>query len=261
VSDARARRRRWRSWIPPLIGIVGLFAVAGGPAVGPSLATTYQATADSNETAFEPPCIGYDDPHPERMLAMATSGLAALGYDVKGYKGALFTRAHVLSRTVGDYSYYVHSHGDYYWHPGDQRRYSGFREDSGDCVQGIVYSKDIKDKRAGRTTNLVIVSTCFNGDPNTTLPAAFGIPKIKAGQLDWNGPRFYLGYLGEAFDNDEEAFEVTFWDALKKGKGVGAAFDLAMLGDFTHASFDADWWGTYIWSGRAGPVPTCPRCS
>jgi hypothetical protein len=258
VSESRAQRRPWRPWIPPLIGILGLLLAVAGPAAPRSLATTYQATADSNESAFEPPCLGYDDPHPERMLAMATSGLAAMGYDVKGYKGAAFTRAQVLSRTVGDDSYYVHSHGDYYWHPGDQRRYSGFREDSGDCVQAIVYSKDIKDKRAGHPTYLVMISTCFNGDSNTTLPSAFGIAKSKATGTAWNGPKFYLGYLGEAFDNDEETFEVIFWDALKKGDGVGQAFDLAMLGDFTHATFDADWWGSYVWSGR--PPATCARC-
>ena len=89
--------------------------------------------------------------------------------------------------------YYVHSHGDYYWHPADQRRYSGFREDSGDCNQSVVYSKDIKDKRAGRATNLVVISTCFNGDANTTMPGAFGIAKTKAGELDWNGPRVLPG--------------------------------------------------------------------
>ncbi len=260
MSDARTRRRWWRPWIPPLIGLVGVLALTAGPVMSRPVAAAYQATADSNESAFEPPCLGWDDPHPERMLSLATSGLAALGYDVKGYKGTPFTRSHVLVRTAGDWSYYVHSHGDYYWHPTDQRRYSGFREDSGDCVQAVVYSKDIKAKRDGRATNLVVISTCENGNGNTTLPGAFGIAKTKAGELEWNGPKFYLGYLGEAFDNDEEEFEVAFWDALKKGKGVGPAFDLAMLGDFTHADFDADWWGSYVWSGRAGPGGTCPSC-
>jgi hypothetical protein len=260
VSEARSGHRRWRPWIPALVGLLAIVFAALAPVAARPVAASYQATADSNETAFEPPCMGWDDPHPERMLALATSGLAALGYDVKGYKGSAFTRAHVLSRTVGDWSYYVHSHGDYYWHPGDQRRYSGFREDSGDCVQSVVYSKDIKAKRDGRASNLVVISTCENGDANTTMPGAFGITKSKAKELDWNGPEFYLGYLGEAFDNDEETFEVAFWSALKKGKGVGPAFDLAMLEDFTHSSFDADWWGSYVWSGRAGPGGTCPSC-
>jgi hypothetical protein len=105
-----------------------------------------------------------------------------------------------------------------------------------------------------------VISTCSNGDANTTMPAAFGIPKTKAGQLEWVGPKFYVSYVGEQFDNDEEAFETTFWDALKRGKGVGPAFDLAMLEDFTH-QFEADWWGSYVWSGRSGSGPTCPTCS
>jgi hypothetical protein len=257
--DERIRRRRWRSWIPPVLGVLAVLVTVSAAAARP-VAAAYQGTADSNESAFEPPCIGWDDPHPERMLTLAVSGMKALGYDVTGYKGAPFTRAHVLSRTVGDWAYYVHSHGDYYWHSGDQRRYSGFREDSGDCVQSVVFSKDIKGKRDGRQTNLVVMSTCSNGDANTTMPGAFGITKSKAGELAWNGPKFYLGYVGEAYDNDEETFEVTFWDALKRGKGVGPAFELAMLESFTHNSFDADWWGSYVWSGRAGPGGTCPSC-
>jgi len=238
------------------VGLVG-WIVAG---LGAGVAAAYQATADSNETAFEPPCLGWDDPHPERMLTLATNGLAALGYDVKGYKGSAFTKSHTLSRTVGDWSYYVHSHGDYYWYAPESRRYSGFREDSGDCTQSVIFSKEIATRRAGRATNLVVISTCFNGDSYTTLPGAFGIAKDKAGELEWNGPKFYLGYLGEAFDNDEDTFETAFWDALKRGKGVGPAFDLAMLGRFTHSNFDADWWGSYVWSGHAGPGGTCTSC-
>ncbi len=231
-----------------------------GPA-GRSVARAgYQATADSNSTAFQPPCIGYDDPHPERMLAMAVNAMAALGYDVRGYQGSAFTKTHTLARTAGDWGYYVHSHGDYYWYAPDGRRWSGFREDSGDCVQGIVFSKEIATRRASRATNLVVISTCHNGEPNTTLPGAFGIARSKADWTHWNGPEFYLGYVGNAYDNDEETFEAVFWDALRRGKGVGPAFDLAMLGGFTHADFDADWFGSYVWSGRAGPGGTCPSC-
>jgi hypothetical protein len=204
--------------------------------------------------------MGWDDPHPERMLALATSGLAALGYDVKGYKGSAFTRAHVLSRTVGDWSYYVHSHGDYYWHAGDQRRYSGFREDADKCDQAVIFSKDIAQKRAGHATNLVVMSTCHNADSNTTMPAAFGIPKTK-GTLETLGPTFYLGYLGTTYDSDEWVFEQRFWDALASSHTVGEAFDIASLGWFGHADFGADWWGSYTWYGMAGPYETyCPRC-
>ena len=257
--DGRTRRRRWRSWIPPLLGILTVFVTAAAAAPRP-VAAAYQATADSNESAFEPPCIGWDDPHPERMLSLATTGMKSLGFDVKAYKGAAFTRTQVLNRTVTDVGYYVHSHGDYYWHAGDQRRYSGFREDSGDCTQAVVFSKDIKTKRAGLAANMVIISTCSNGDANTTMPAAFGIAKSKVVWPNWGGAKFYMSYIGEQYDNDEETFEIAFWDALKHGHGVGQSFDLAMLENFTH-DFQADWWGSYSWSGHPDPGVVCTRCS
>ncbi|MCU0484435.1 MAG: hypothetical protein MUC54_09285, partial [Chloroflexi bacterium] len=113
----------------------------------------YQATIDSNESAFEPPCIAWDDPYPEKMLKAAVSAYTALGYAARGYTGTAFTRAHVLSRTVADWGYYAHSHGDNYWYAPDGRRWYGFREDSGDCSQAVVYSKEIAAKRAGRQSN------------------------------------------------------------------------------------------------------------
>ena len=41
----------------------------------------------------------------------------------------------------------------------------------------------------------------------------------------WAGPNFYFGYLGDAWDSDEFAFETRFWSALGPGLGVGQAFD------------------------------------
>lgn len=252
MSHGRSWRRPIRSIAPAL-----LLAVL---AVGPVRAG-YQATADSNTSAFLPPCIGFTDSLPSKMLKAAAAAYGSLGYATGTYTGSSFTRAHTLSRTVSDWAYYVHSHGDYYWHPGDQRRYSGFREDGGTCSQAVVYSKDIALKRAGRATNLVVISTCHNAEPNTTMPAAFGIPKLK-GDLDtWLGPTFYLGYLGSAYDSDEWIFEQRFWDALAGSHSVGEAFDIASLGGFGHADFAADWWGSYTYYGLAGPYePPCPRC-
>ncbi len=220
---------------------------------------SYQASVDSNKTAFSSLCIGWDDPHPARMLALAVSGFKALGYDVSSYSGTAFTRAGVLSRTFLDWGFYVHSHGDFYWNPTDQRRYTGFRDDGGKCVQSIVYSKDIAARRLGRQSNLVLISTCDGATQGTTMPGAFAIEKVKAGTLSWNGPEFYIGYVGTAYDNDEETFETAFWDALVRGSGAGRAFELGLLGYFTHP-FDADWWGSYIWMGRAGPGTVCRSC-
>lgn len=245
--------RWWRPCIPLLIACLALSTLAVGPTEA-----GYQASVYSNESAFRPPCVGFTDSLPAKMLAAAKSAYARLGYTTGAYTTTSFTRSSVLSRTVNDWGFYVHSHGDYYWHSGDQRRYSGFREDGGDCSQAVVYSKDIAAKRAGRPTNLVVISTCYNGDSYTTLPAAFGIAKTK---VAWNGPVFFLGYLGEAYDNDEWTFEQRFWDALAKGRHAGQAFDIAGLGSFTHASFGADWWGSYDSFGLAGPYdPPCTAC-
>jgi len=226
-----------------------------GPGAGPALAGS-QASADSNVSAFRSPCVGFQDSHPARMLGLAVSGLGWLGYDVTGASGAAFNRGAMLARTVGDYSFYVHSHGDNYWDAPAQRRYNGFREDSGDCSQAVVFSPQIAAARAQRFTNLVVISTCHNADPGSTLPGAFGIARTK---VNTGSPSFYLGYAGIAYDNDEQAFETAFWAALERGLPVGAAFDLGALQNFSHA-LDADWWGTYGWSGRAAPVRVCPRC-
>jgi hypothetical protein len=248
---------RWnRRW---LLGLVPALALAGMLA-GPVQAG-YQATVDSNESAFRPPCLGVLDSLPAKMLAAAKAAYVGLGYTTGAYTTTSFTRAHTLARTVNDWSYYAHSHGDYYWHAADGRRYTGFREDSGDCSQAVVYSKDIAAKRAGRATNLVVMSMCHNADANTTMPGAFGIAKSKATGSAWNGPEFFLGYLGTAYDNDEWVFEQRFWDAIDRGHNVGQAFDIANLGNFTHSDFAADWWGSYNWYGLPGPYTGCRTCA
>ncbi len=247
--DSRGRLRRLV--VVPLLVLVALAA----PPSRPTLAA-YEASADSNESAFRSPCVGFQDSHPARMLGLALTGLRALGYATTGYTGTGFSHASVLARTVNDFAFYVHSHGDEYWYAPGQRRYNGFREDSGDCSQAVVFSNEIAAARAGRFTNLVVVSTCHNADPGTTLPGAFGIARTKA---QTGGSHFYLGYLGIAYDNDEQAFETAFWSALERGRSVGAAFDLGMLQNFSHP-LDANWWGTYSWSGRAGAAVVCPRC-
>ena len=133
-----SRERHLRRLV--VIGLAGLTALGG--AVRPALAI-YQASADSNVSAFRPPCVGFVDSHPAQMLSLATAGLRALGYTVSSYSGAAFNHAAVLARTASDASFYVHSHGDEYWNASAQRRYNGFREDSGDCTQAVVFSPEI----------------------------------------------------------------------------------------------------------------------
>ena len=254
-----ARARRWRRWIRPTIPATLEALLLDGIVAGPARAG-YQATVDVNESAFQPPCIGFVDSYPSKMLKAAGAAYARMGYATGSFTTTNFTRAHTLARTVNDWGYYAHSHGDYYWHAGDQRRYTGYREDGGDCSQPVIFSKDIAAKRAGRPSNLVFMSMCHNADSNTTMPGAFAIEKVKAIADGWNGPEFFVGYIGTAFDNDEWVFEVRYWDALADGKSVGEAFDVAMLGSFTHSDFDANWWGTYRWSGFPGPLQQCTRC-
>jgi hypothetical protein len=246
---------RWLRSIAALVGAAALVAAAAGPA-----RAAYQASADANTTAFSLNCIGFNDAYPARMLSAALGGYANLGYTTTAYSGTAFSKTQVLSRTLNDWGFYVHSHGDNYAYSGSTRDF-GFREDAGICSGArIIFARDISAVQRGRTSNLVIMSTCHLGESATTMPGAFAITKTKAGWGAWAGPSFYLGYLGEAWDSDEYAFETRFWSAIGPGYGVGQAFDVARLGSF-NVGFAANWYGSYVWTGRAGPLPSgCASC-
>jgi hypothetical protein len=246
---------RWLRSFAALVGAAALVAAAAGPA-----RAAYQASADSNTTAFSLNCIGFNDANPARMLSAALGGYANLGYTTTAYSGTAFSRTQVLARTLNDWGFYVHSHGDNYAYSGSTRDF-GFREDAGICSGArIIFARDISAVRRGRTSNLVIMSTCHLGESATTMPGAFAITKTKAGWGAWAGPSFYLGYLGEAWDSDEYAFEARFWSAIGPGYGVGQAFDVARLGSF-NVGFAANWYGSYVWTGRAGLLPSgCTSC-
>jgi hypothetical protein len=247
--------RWWRRVLPPLLSAVLLMSGAGTGALA-----AFPASVDVNKTAFNPPCDGDANAIVPKMMNAAVAAYGRLNHTATGFTGAAFTKAGTLKRLATDWGYYVHSHGDYYMNS-DGRRYTGYREDSGDCAQSVVFSKEIKAKRLGRQSNLVFVSTCHAADANTTLPDAFAIAKTKTTGGSTQGPEFYVGYVGVQWDTDEWIFEQRFWNALSANKSVGAAFDIAMLGNFNHAGFDADWWGTYHWSGWGGPMLVCPNCS
>ena len=255
MSPGRMQLRRVLRSIAVALGAAALVVAAAGP-----VRAAYQATADSNTSAFTLNCIGVNDTYPSRLLAAALAGYRNLGYAISGYSGASFTNTQVLSRTLSDWGYYVHGHGDNYLYSGSTRDY-GFKEDAGLCTGArTVFARDISAVRRGRASNLVIMSTCHLGESGTTMPAAFAIPKTKAGKDAWAGPNFYLGYLGEAWDSDEYAFETRFWSAIGPGYGVGQAFDIAKLGAF-NVGFSANWYGSYAWTGRAGPLPSgCTKC-
>ena len=246
--------RWWRRLVPLLLSAALLLPAAAAP-----VSAAYPASIDVNITAFNPPCDGDANPFVGQMKNAAVAASGRLGHVATGFSGKAFTRAATLARTPNDWGYYVHSHGDYYLNS-DGRRYTGFREDSGDCSQSVVFSKDLKAKRAGRQSNLVFISTCHAADSNTTMPDAFAIAKTKT--ITGNqGPEFYVGYIGLRWDSDEWTFEQRFWNSLASLKSVGASFDVAIAGNFNDPAFDANWWGTYHWSGAAGPWTTCPNCS
>ncbi len=246
---------RW----PRHLALLTVALLLGCSGAGPARAATYPATIDVNNTAFEPVCLGFHDSYPEKMIVAALNAYAALGYDARAYTGSMFTRAHTLMRTPGDWGYYVHSHGDNYLLPDGSARNYGFREDSGDCGQSVIYARDIAAKRANRQSNLVFISTCHNGESGSQMPAAFAIEKVKRLPNSWNGPEFYVGYVGSIWDSDQWTFEAHFWDAIGPGYGAGHAFDVAAAQVFGH-TFAANWWGSYVYTGRAGPLPTCSRC-
>jgi len=244
---------RWLRSLAVLLGTAALVVAAAGP-----VRAAYQATADSNTTSFSFNCTKVNDTYPARLLSAALAGYRNLGYATGAYSGPAFSKDQVLSRTLNDWGFYVHSHGDNYL-AGGSRDY-GFREDAGLCSGArTILARDISAVRLGRPSNLVIMSTCHLGESSTTMPAAFGIALTKAGRKAWAGPVFYLGYVGEAWDSDEYAFETRFWSAIGPGYGVGQAFDIAKLGSF-NVGFGANWYGSYVWTGRAGPLPTCPNC-
>ncbi|HLQ47765.1 MAG TPA: hypothetical protein VK233_02245 [Candidatus Dormibacteraeota bacterium] len=248
--------RWWRPLAPPLLAIAVLMTGSAATALA-----AYPASIDVNTTAFNPPCDDDANAVGPKMQTAAKAEYGRLGYVASAFTGATFTRAATLNRTPKDWGYYVHSHGDYYWNSTDARRYTGFREDSGDCSQAVIFSKDIKAKRLGRQSNLVFISTCHASDSVTTLPDAFAIAKTKSISPANQGPEFYVGYIGVRWDSDEWIFEQRFWNALANNQSAGAAFDIAMNGSFNDGAFDANWWGTYTYGGVAGPWTVCPTCS
>ena len=193
VSEACSGHRRWGAMVPPLLGLPRSSSPRSRRSrPGRSRRATRRSRTRTRPPS-NPPCMGWDDPHPERMLTLADERIGR-----PRLRRATATRAAPspgptsLGRTPSDWGYYVHSHGDYYLDPDGQRRYTGFREDSGDCVQSVVYSKDIKAKRAGRAEQPRRSSRpASSANANTTMPDAFAIAKTKAKELTGTGPEFY----------------------------------------------------------------------
>jgi len=97
---------RWLRSLAVLLGTAALVVAAAGP-----VRAAYQATADSNTSAFTFNCIRVNDTYPARMLSSALAGYRNLGYATTGYSGTSFSKGQVLSRSLNDWGYYVHSTG------------------------------------------------------------------------------------------------------------------------------------------------------
>ena len=97
---------RWLRSLAVLLGTAALVVAAAGP-----VRAAYQATADSNTSAFTFNCIRVNDTYPARMLSSALAGYRNLGYATTGYSGTSFSKAQVLARTLNDWGYYVRCTG------------------------------------------------------------------------------------------------------------------------------------------------------
>ena len=173
-----SRTRWWRRLVPPLLSAALLLPASAGPAV----AATYQASIDVERHRLQPALRRRRQPvRPQDEERGQVAAYARLGHVATGFTGKAFTRAATLARTPSDWGYYVHSHGDYYLNS-DGRRYTGFREDSGDCVQSVVFSKDIKAKRLRPPEQPRVhldLPLGRRGREATTMPDAFAIAKTK----------------------------------------------------------------------------------
>ncbi len=252
------RHRRTPGWhrILPLLLALGAATAAAGPA-----AAAYQGSVYDNKTAFTT-CAGINTTIPQQLRALAMDGFRFMLYAPSSYEASTFTAATVLSRVPADQGFYVHSHGDHYttgW---------GFREDNGTCTQKIVTADQIVALRtlpgttAVRSANVVIASTCHLGESASTFPGAFGIEKARSTSdgTNYQGPRFFLGYVGTAWTNDMLSFETWFWKYVKSGHGLGESFQLALRSAPMSGLTVPNWWGTYTYSGVPIPSVPCTRC-
>ncbi len=205
------------------------------------------ATVLANRTAFNQPCVWFNSTAPDRLAANAAATLRRLGWSVGSTVGPAFTAEVALNGIALAGALYVHSHGDHYYDPVAKRRSSGFRVDGGYCSEAptVIAPQITRVRLGGAPLTLAVISTCYNGERASKLPAAFGIAMKKSGP-GVAGPRsFYLAYSGVAWVRGIVRFESAFWRALRRGATSGAAFDAALLSGYARADLFPEWWGSY----------------
>jgi len=225
-----------------LTGLLLAAAVASVATVAPPTATVL-----ANRTAFNQPCVWFTSTAPDRLAAGAAAALQRLGWSVERSVGPGFTSEVALRGIAPAGALYVHSHGDHYYDAAARRRSSGFRVDAGRCENApTVIAPQISKARSGvLPMTLAFISTCYNGERISKLPAALGIAMQKSGP-GAVGPRsFYVSYSGIAWVRAIVRFESAFWRALRRGATSGAAFDAALLSGYSAADLLPEWWGSY----------------
>src|ERR1700690_4393969 len=157
MSGPSHRRRTLPFAAAALASSLAAVVAALGMTPPAALADTFPASVYSNVTAFDT-CDGTPDSISRSLEVLAQKGFTFLGYTSTAYITSGFTRGRVLSRAATDQAVYVHSHGDQYYDP-YPKQVQGFREDSGDCSQAIVYATELAAVRSA-SVHLVIMSTC-----------------------------------------------------------------------------------------------------
>ncbi len=237
--------RGWRRLGPLLLAIWTALALAPQPAA----AAYYQASVYANTSAWSVACGDVGGTIPTKLRSLAVTGLQYLGYAPSAFTGTSFTSSKVLGRVAGDRAIFVHSHGDHYWQGW------GFRADGGVCSGTVVTADSIQKLRSATIpASFVLMSTCHLGESGSTMPTAFGIPKVKsqANGVGYVGPRFFMSYVGTAWTLDMLAFETNFWAQIQRGRTVGAAFGAARVATRWTYATTPQWWGSYTYDGRAG---------
>jgi hypothetical protein len=208
------RKQPIRRCMPILIAL--MLTLSGGLCL-PATAAGYTGSIWININQFQtktPPsadCV--KSSIPAKNQARATTLLQWLGFAPLVIKaGASFTKTAFLNEVFNDYAVYVHTHAD---KSGIQAM---FRADPGvttNCVKGSpIYGTEIAARTQGTLYNLVMISTCKLGAPDSwnNMPTAFNIPKTNFGNEDAThplstDPEWYLGYRYYTWNTMSAAFE------------------------------------------------------
>jgi hypothetical protein len=225
----------------------------------PAVAGTYQASIDANVTAFNPPCDPDPNPFVPKMKNAAVAAYARLGHVATGFTAEAFTGR---PRWPGRRATGATTSTPRRLLPELRRpALHGFREDSGDCAQSVVFSKDIKAKRSGRQSNLVFISTCDSanaGAKSTTMPDAFAIAKTKT--ITGNQGRSSTSATSASAGIPTSGRSNRFWNGLAAKKSVGGC-STSRSRLVQRPELRRRLVGHVPLVRVAGPWTTCPTCS